>query len=65
MLLAFLLGGIPGIAGVLPYMWLGLQVIGLALRGGYSVGLILRRSGCECAAKCIPQDTTGYPRIGD
>ena len=25
-------------------MWLGLQVIGLALRGGYSVGLILGRS---------------------
>ena len=44
MLLAFLLGGIPGIAGVLPYMWLGLQVIGLALRVGYSVGLILGRS---------------------
>ena len=65
MLLAFLLGGIPGIAGVLPYMWLGLQVIGLALRVGYSVGLILGRSGCDSFAKGVPQDTTGYPRIGD
>ena len=30
-----------------------------------SVGLILGRSGCDCAAKCIPQDTTGYARVGD
>ena len=32
------------LAGVSPYMLLAFQVFGLALRGGYSVGLILRRS---------------------
>ena len=35
---------VPNIVGVLRYMLLAFQVIGLALRGDCSVGLILGRS---------------------